>query len=85
MINTQYDHHKSQSDLTLHSGDSLRYLFALRCGRVVAIVGQVPSEDVELAWNHPPRVSHLDLVLWGQEGPELAGGEGRRRHCWALP
>lgn len=52
---------------------------------MVTIVGQVSREDVELAWNHPPRVSHLDLVLWGQEGPELAGREGRRRHCWALP
>lgn len=52
---------------------------------MVPIVGQVTSEDVELARNHPPRVSHFDLVLRGQEDPELAGGEGRRRHCWALP
>lgn len=61
------------------------YLFALRWGRVVAVVGQVPSEDVELAGNHPPRVPNLDLVLGGQEDSELAGGEGRRRHRWALP
>lgn len=52
---------------------------------MVTIVGQVPSKDVELARNHPPRVSHLDLILWGQENPELAGGEGSRRHRWALP
>lgn len=52
---------------------------------MVTIVGQVPSEDVELAGNHPPRVPNLDLVLGGQEDSELAGGEGRRRHRWALP
>lgn len=52
---------------------------------MVTIVGQVPSKDVELARNHPPRVSHLHLILWGQENPELAGGEGSRRHRWALP
>lgn len=52
---------------------------------MVTIVGQVPSEDVELAGNHPPRVPNLDLVLGGQEESELAGGEGRRRHHWALP
>lgn len=40
-----------------------KYLFALRRGRMVPIVGQVASEDVELAWNHPPRVSHLHLIL----------------------
>lgn len=54
-----------------------RYLFALRRGRVVATVGQVPGEDVELAGDHPPRVAHSALVLWGQEHPELAGREGR--------
>lgn len=54
----------------------LGYLFAFWCGRMITIVGQVSSKDVELAGNHPPRVSHFDLVLWGQEDPELAGREG---------
>lgn len=40
-----------------------KYLFAFWRGRVVTVVGQVASEDVELAGNHPPRVSHLQLIL----------------------
>lgn len=52
---------------------------------MVTIVGQVSSKDVELARNHPPRVSHVHLVLRGQEDPELAGRERRRRHRRALP
>lgn len=75
----------TQSDAKQCENQSLGYLFALRRGRVVTIVGQVSSEDVELAGNHPPRVPHFDLVFWGQEDPELAGREGGRWHCWALP
>lgn len=41
-----------------------KYLFAFRRGRMVTIVGQVAGEDVELAGNKPPRVSHLQLILW---------------------
>lgn len=52
---------------------------------MVTVVGQVPSKDVELTRNHPPRVSHLDLILWGQENPEMTGREGSRLHCWAFP
>lgn len=61
------------------------YLFAFRRRRVVAIVGQVAREDVELAGDHPPGVPHLVLVLGGQEDPELACGEGGGRHCGGLP
>lgn len=52
---------------------------------MVTIVGQVPSKDVELTRNHPPRVSHLNLILWRQENPKMTGGEGSRWHCWAFP
>lgn len=79
------DHKSQPNNPLLNRSVSLDYLFASWCGRVVAIVGQVSSEDVELAGNHPPRVSHGGLVLWGQEDPELAGGERRRRHRWAFP
>lgn len=52
---------------------------------MVTAVGEVSSEDVELAGNHPPRVPHFHLVFWGQEHPELAGVERGRRHCRARP
>lgn len=78
---SQYtDYHEA-----LNTGEFLKYLFALWWGRVVTIVGQVPGEDIELARNHPPRVAHFPVVLWGQEGPKLAGRERGKRHCWALP
>lgn len=63
----------------------LGYLSAPRCGRVITVIGQVSSENVELAGDHPPRVTDFYLVLRGQEHPKLACREGRRRHCWALP
>lgn len=63
----------------------LGYLSAPRCGRVITVIGQVSSENVELAGDHRPRVTDFYLVLRGQEHPKLACREGRRRHCWALP
>lgn len=63
----------------------LGYLSAPWCGRVITVIGQVSSENVELAGDHPPRVTDFYLVLRGQEHPKLACREGRRRHCWALP
>lgn len=53
----------------------LDHLFALWGWRVVAVVGQVASEDVELAGNDPPCVSRLRFALWGQKHPEVSGGE----------
>lgn len=64
---------------------SILYLFALWSGRVVPIVGQVTCENIELTRNHPPCVSHVHFVFWRQEGPKVAGREGRGRHCWGLP
>lgn len=52
---------------------------------MVAIVWQVPSEDVELTLNDPPGVPHFPFVFGGQEGPELAGREGHGGHSRTLP
>lgn len=54
---------------------ALDHLFALWGGRVVPVVGQVASEDVEFAGNDPPCVSWLHFALWGQKHSEVSSGE----------
>lgn len=82
---TQCKNHKLELSHGRNRDGFLSYLFAPWCGRVVTVIGQVSCEDVELAGDHPPRVTHFYLVLRGQEHPELAGREGQRRHYRVLP
>lgn len=61
------------------------YLFAPRGGRVVAIVGQISGEDVQLARYDPPRVPRLPFTLRGQKDPELSSREGGGWNSGMLP
>lgn len=76
---------KGECDLEGTLDEDAPHLFAPWSWGVVAVVGQVPCEDVELAGDKPPGLPHLQLVLGGQEGSELAGRVDSGGGSRALP
>lgn len=61
------------------------YLFPLGGRRVETVVGKVPSKDVQLTGNHPPRISKFQFILWWKEGLELLGKHQAQRGSRSRP
>ncbi|KFP92311.1 hypothetical protein N311_07477, partial [Apaloderma vittatum] len=49
------------------------HLFALWRRRVKSVVGKVPSEDVQLTRNYPPRIPEILFILRRKKGFKLSG------------
>lgn len=61
------------------------YLFAPWRWRVVAVVGQISSEDVKFTRDDPPCVPRLLFTLRGQKYPELSSREAWEGNSGTLP
>lgn len=61
------------------------YLFAFGSWRVKAVVGKIPSKDVEFTGNNPPRITQFHFMLWWKESLELPGKHDTHGRCRSGP